>query len=397
MKQKQRRRSKAIAQRNQVMDHLRIGLPGVIIALAIYALMVTFAAAKPFKSEKHSFTLTTIAKGLEHPWGLAFLPGGDMLVSEREGRLRVIRGGKLIETPVSGVPKAAVSGQGGLLDVAVHPKFSENRLIYLAYSGRGEGGIGTEVVRGELRDNALQNVQMVFKVDKKTGGSAHYGGRLQFAQNGDLFISLGDRYSYMKEAQNPANHLGSIIRVHDDGSVPADNPFTGQAGKKPEIYSYGHRNVQGLALHPETGILWAHEHGPRGGDEVNIIKPGANYGWPVITYGIDYSGAIISDKTEMPGMEQPVIYWKPSIAPSGMAFYTGDKFPQWRTNLFVGALAGAHLRRLTLDGDKVTGQEALLEDLGERIRDVRQGPDGHLYIVTDDASNGAVMRLDPAS
>lgn len=392
------RRGKSMVMRGEGLAYLlRLGGLTALAAAALYALSAGPADSRTWQSEKHSFTIRTVASGLEHPWSLAFLPGGDMLVTEREGRLRLIRDGKLLPEPVKGVPKSVVRGQGGLLEVALHPNFAENRLVYLSYAAEGQGGVGTEVARGRLEGDSLRDLEVIFSVDKKTPGSAHYGGRLAFAPDGTLFITLGDRYSYLKEAQNPANHLGALIRVRDDGTVPADNPFAGKPGAKPEIYSYGHRNMQGIAFHPRTGVLWTHEHGPRGGDEVNIIKPGANYGWPAITYGIDYSGAIISDKTEAPGMEQPVIHWTPSIAPSGMAFYYGDKFPAWQGSLFVGALARTHLRRLTLEGEKVVAQEVLLADLQERIRDVRQGPDGFLYIVTDDANNGAVMRLEPAS
>lgn len=348
-------------------------------------------------SKAYNLKATVIADGLENPWSLAFLPNGDMLVTERPGRLRLISGGKLQEEPVSGTPEVVARGQGGLMDVALHPKFSENKLIYLTYSGRGEGGVGTEVARAVLNGSKLQSPQVIFKFDPKTGGNNHYGSRLLFHPDGSLYVTFGDRYTFMKEAQNTTNHIGTIIRIKDDGSVPEDNPFNGNKdGSRPEIFSYGHRNVQGIALRPGTMQVWAHEHGPQGGDELNLLKPGANYGWPAITYGIDYSGAIISDKTEAPGMEQPAVYWVPSIAPSGMAFYDGDKFPKWKGDIFLGALAGTHLRRVKLNGDRVVEQETLLSDLGERIRDVRQGPDGFLYVVTDDPSDGKVIRLEPA-
>ena len=242
----------------------------------------------------------------------------------------------------------------------------------------------------------LTDVETIFVAAPKTGGRAHYGSRLLFAPDGSLYVTLGDRYSHRKEAQNPGTHLGSVIRITDSGGVPADNPFVGRSDARPEVFTYGHRNVQGMALHPRTGAVWTHEHGPRGGDEVNILKPGANYGWPAVTHGVDYSGAVISDRSEAPGMEPPLVYWVPSIAPSGMAFYSGDAFPEWQGDLFVGALAGAHLRRLELDGDRVTAQEELLVDLNERIRDVRSGPDGFLYLLTD-ASDGRLLRLVPAS
>lgn len=350
--------------------------------------------AKIERSDKHDFRITTVAAELDHPWGLAFLPNGDMLVTERSGQLRIIRNGILDPKPIDGVPVVYASGQGGLLDVALHPNFKSNRLVYFSYAARGAGGAGTEVARGRLVGNKLAAVEVIFRVSPKTSGSNHYGSRLLFVPDGTLFITTGDRYSFLEQAQDTGDHLGTIVRVRDDGSVPDDNPFVGRAGARPEIYSYGHRNVQGIALRPGDNAVWAHEHGPRGGDEVNILRPGANYGWPAITYGIDYSGAIISDKSAAPGMEQPVVYWDPSIAPSGMAFYDGDRFANWRGNLFVGALADTHLRRLELDGDRVVKQEVLLEKLDERIRDVRVGPDGFLYVLTD-SSNGQVLRLEP--
>lgn len=346
------------------------------------------------KSDKHTFRIVTVAKGLEHPWGLAFLPGGDMLVTERSGTLRVIRGGKLDPKPVRGLPdNIYVAGQGGLLDVALHPEFEKNQLIYLSYAGRGKGGAGTEVARGRFTGDRLENLEVIFRVAPKTGGTGHYGSRLVFAPDGTLYITTGDRRQ-MKESQNPGNHLGTILRLRDDGSVPQDNPFVGRSDARPEIFSYGHRNGQGMALRPGTDVIWMHEHGAQGGDEVNILRPGANYGWPAITYGVDYGGGKISDKTSAPGMEQPVVYWDPSIAPSGMAFYDGDRFPEWRGNLFVGALKLTHLRRLELKGDKVVAQEELLEDLDARIRDVRNGPDGYLYVLTD-SSDGRLLRLEP--
>jgi glucose/arabinose dehydrogenase len=356
------------------------------------------AAAEVFTAKSGvRFRLVEVAGGLANPWSLAFLPGGDMLVTERPGRLRLIRGGKLEREPVAGAPKVAAQSQGGLLDVVPHPDFARNRLIYLSYAGSGEGGAGTEVMRAKLDGASLEEGKVIFRVEPKTGGGNHYGSRLLFAPDGTLYISTGDRFTFRDQAQNLGNHLGKIIRLKDDGTVPDDNPFKDKEGARPEIFSYGHRNTQGLALRPGTSQIWQHEHGPRGGDEVNLLKAGANYGWPKITYGVDYSGAIISDKKEAPGMEQPVVYWVPSIAPSGMAFYDGDKFPAWKGDLFVGALGLTHLRRLHLQGDRVTEQEVLLEDLGERIRDVRNGPDGFLYIVTDSPRNGRVLRLEPAS
>lgn len=375
------------------------GLGGLLAAAPAAFILAQAAHAAPgevYRSAAgHAFRLVEVAAGLKNPWSVAFLPDGAMLVTEREGRLRLIRGGKLEKDPVAGTPNVAARGQGGLLDVVPHPQFASNGLIYLSYSAAGEGGANTAVMRARLSGNRLEDARVIFEARPKTGGDSHFGSRLAFAPDGTLFVTLGERYSFRDEAQNTANHLGKVVRINDDGSAPKDNPFAGKPGALPEIYSYGHRNSQGIALRPGTAEIWEHEHGPRGGDEVNILKAGANYGWPKITYGIDYSGAIISGKTALPGMEQPVVYWAPSIAPSGMAFYTGDKFPKWKGDLFVGALAKTHLRRLKLDGAKVVEQEELLAGLEERIRDVRAGPDGFLYVVTDDASNGRVLRLEP--
>ena len=343
-----------------------------------------------------SIEMTTIADGLDHPWSLAFLPNGSMLVTERSGQLRIIRDGVLEKSPIAGTPEVRASGQGGLLDVLVDPEFTENQTIYLSYSGADGRKAGTEVVSARFDGTRITDMKRLFAAEPKTSGGRHFGSRLVIDGNGYLFISLGDRGDHREEAQNPSNHLGSVIRINRDGSVPDDNPFADGGESKPEIWSYGHRNVQGMALHPRTGEVWTHEHGPRGGDEVNVLKRGANFGWPAITYGVNYSGSIISDETEAPGMEQPVTYWVPSIAPSGMAFYTGDMFPDWQGDLFVGALRGRHLRRLELNGTEVVEQEVLLEDLGERIRDVRSGPDGFLYVLTD-SSSGKVIRLSPGN
>jgi glucose/arabinose dehydrogenase len=354
----------------------------------------TVDAQETYSSKDYEFTLTPIAEGLEFPWGIAFLPNGDALVTEREGRLRMIKDGKLQGQPITGLPKNIyIAGQGGLLDVALHPQFADNSLVYISYAAKAWGRTGTEVARGRLDGMALKDVEVIFKVDPKTKGNNHYGSRLAFLPDGTLMITAGDRFSFMHQAQKPSDHLGSIMRINDDGSIPADNPFADHKEYRHEIYSYGHRNVQGLAVQPDSGLIWEHEHGPKGGDEVNILKPAANYGWPEITYGINYNGEIISDKTHQDGMEQPVIYWDPSIAPSGMDFYTGDKFPEWNGDIFVGALAKTHLRRLHVEGDKITDQEVLLQDYG-RIRDVQTGPDGYLYILVD-ALDGQVLRLEP--
>ncbi len=383
--------------------------PGAFTAMAfgasIYLMAMVFSPAAPAqqnieRSEQHDFQVVTLAEGLEHPWGMAFLPDGGILITERPGRLRLFKDGKLLADPIPGGPQAIARGQGGLLDVALHPDFATNGYLYFSYTGadpaKDQRLTGTEVARARFDGRELTALEVIFRALPKTPGGAHYGSRLVFSRDGKLFVSLGDRRNYMKEAQNPANHLGSILRLNDDGSLPEDNPFAGQTKVMEEIFTYGHRNVQGLALHPSSGEIWAHEHGPRGGDEVNLLKSGANYGWPAITYGIDYSGAIISEKTSAPGMEQPVVYWDPSIAPSGMAFYDGDLFAQWKGDLFVGALAHRHLRRLEMDGQKVVGQEALLRGLRERIRDVRSGPDGFIYLLTDSA-RGRLIRLEPAA
>jgi aldose sugar dehydrogenase len=349
-----------------------------------------------FTTQKARVRVVTVADGLDHPWGMAFLPDGALLVTERSGQLRIVREGE-VSDPIGGVPEVRDRGQGGLLDVALDPNFATTRLVYLSYSEAGGEGAGTAVARGRLDGARLDNTQVIFRQQPKTGGGNHFGSRLVFARDGTLFITLGERFDYRDEAQNPANHLGKIVRINPDGSVPSDNPFVGRGdGARPEIWSLGHRNVQGAAINPETGALWTDEHGPRGGDEINIPQAGKNYGWPVIGYGVHYSGAKIGVGAAKPGLEQPVYYWDPSIAPSGMAFYTGDRFAGWRGNLFVGALKYRLLVRLELDGARVVAEERMLQDLDERIRDVRQGPDGLIYLLTD-SDDGRILRLEPAT
>jgi glucose/arabinose dehydrogenase len=346
------------------------------------------------KTQEHDLRIVKIVSGLEHPWGLAFLPDGRIIVTERPGRLRIIRGDRLEKEPISGLPAITARGQGGLLDVALHPDFIENGLIYFSYSGSGRGGIGTEVARGKLSGNHLENVEVIFRMAPKSKTSRHFGSRLIFDREGYLYITLGDR-GEKSRAQRPGDHAGSVIRLHDDGRVPADNPFVGQKGWQPEKFTSGHRNIQGVTIHPETGSVWTHEHGPQGGDEINVIRPGVNYGWPVITYGVNYvTGTKIGEGTHKPGMAQPLYFWVPSIAPSGMTFYTGDKFVRWRGNLFVGALKDQMLVRLSLDGERVVSEERLLKNKLGRIRDVSQGPDGFLYILTDE-KDGMLVRLEP--
>jgi len=371
---------------------------GRAAALACVALIAASgASAQTFRSDEHSFRVVRLVDGLEHPWSLAFLPDGTLLVTERPGRLRIVhamRDGRLQPQPVAGLPKVEAYGQGGLFDVVLHPRYAENRLVYLAYAARGADGVGTELARGRLTGTRLENVEVLFRQAPKGNTGRHFGGRIVFDRAGYVYLTLGDR-GEMPRAQRPNDHAGSVIRLHDDGRVPQDNPFVGKPGWKPEKYTLGNRNLQGAALHPTTGALWTHEHGPQGGDEVNVIRAGVNYGWPVITYGVNYgSGTKIGEGTAKPGMAQPLHYWVPSIAPSGMAFYSGDKFPRWKGDLFVGALKDQMLVRLRLDGEKVVREERLLQGVLGRIRDVRSGPDGYLYLLTD-SSDGVLARLEP--
>jgi len=374
---------------------LTLRLSVLAILAMVLALPKNLAIAQEFSSEDHRFQVTTLAEGLEYPWGLAFLPNGDFLITERPGQLRLFRNGALQDGRIPGAPRAADNGQGGLLDVLPHPKFEENNWIYLSYSG-GEGkSLGTKVARARLVDDRLVDLQTIVEVEPESSGGRHFGSRLAFGPDGMLYITTGDRGS-PDRSQDLSDMAGSVLRVTEGGKVPPDNPFVGRDGVAPEIFSYGHRNPQGLTVHPESGRLWSVEHGPRGGDEANVLTAGANYGWPVITYGRSYAGFRIGEGFAKEGMVQPATYWVPSISPSGMAFYDGSDFPAWEGNLFVGALSGQVLVRLELEGDKVTGEERLLKDLDERIRDVRMGPDGKLYLLTD-SPDGALLRLDPVN
>ena len=359
---------------------------------AILAAFLLFMSVPAFAAEP--VRPVTVADGLDHPWSVAFLPDGDFLVTERGGKLlRLGLGSQRAE--IKGLPDNIVARrQGGLFDVVLHPDFVKNKLVYLSYNGKGEGGTGTEVARAVLSGNRLRDLDVIFRAAPKMRSDVHFGGRLLFDADGKLLITLGDRMA-MNGAQDKSTHWGGIIRLNDDGTTPADNPFMDDSAARAELYSFGHRNVQGIALAPD-GTVWATEHGPQGGDELNIIRPGVNYGWPVITYGIDYDDSVISEKTAMDGMEQPVTYWRPSIAPSGLVVYTGDKYTGWTGDIFTGALAGMHLRRLDMKGDAIAMQEVLLSPLGQRIRDVRQGPDGLLYILTD-AADGRLIRLEPGA
>ncbi len=369
----------------------------IVLALSLLACAFSVHAgdAPIHASRLHDFRVVTLTQGLEHPWGLAFLPDGRMLVTERPGRLRIVGAdGRLDPRPVTGLPPVAAVGQGGLLDVALHPDHARNGWIYLSYAGPGPGGLGTEVLRGRLAGHALRDVQVLFRMRPKTASGYHFGSRLAFDRQDFLYITLGDRGD-MPRAQRFDDHAGSVIRLHDDGRVPADNPFVGRPGALPEKFTLGNRNMQGAALHPQTGELWTHEHGPQGGDEVNIMRAGVNYGWPVITYGVNYGfGTKIGEGTHKAGMAQPLWVWTPSIAPSGMTFYTGERFSKWKGNLFVGALRGAMLVRLELEGERILREERLLEDKLGRIRDVRAGPDGLIYLLTDSA-DGHLLRLEP--
>ncbi|HSD42542.1 MAG TPA: PQQ-dependent sugar dehydrogenase [Burkholderiales bacterium] len=367
------------------------------LLVAIACALAAPASAQTARTEEHVVRAVTVVAGLDHPWSIAFLPDGRMLVTERPGRLRIVgKDRQLDPRPVAGLPAGiAEHGQGGLLDVVLHPRFAENAWVYLSYAARDGTGVGTEVARGKLAGDRLTDVQTLFRMQPKSGGGRHFGSRLVFDRDGFLFITLGDR-GEQERAQRLDDHAGKIVRLHDDGRVPADNPFVQRAGARPEIWSLGNRNVQGAALHPRTGALWAHEHGPQGGDEVNVIRAGVNYGWPVITYGVNYGiGTKIGEGTAKPGLAQPILHWVPSIAPSGMAFYDGDRFARWKGDLFVGALRDRMLVRLRLDGERVVREERMFVGTLGRIRDVRASPDGLIYLLTDE-SDGKLIRLEPA-
>jgi glucose/arabinose dehydrogenase len=363
------------------------------LALALAAIATGAAAQeKVIRSEKGDLRLATVASGLEAPWGLAFLPDGRMLVTERPGRLRYVSAAGQISAPIEGVPKVFAMGQGGLLDVALDPAFAENGTIYLSFSEPVDRKARTAVARARLAAGRLEDVKVIFRQDPAVDARHHFGSRLVFDREGRLYVTMGDRGSQRDAVQDLGKHIGKIVRIGSDGSVPADNPFIGREGAKPEIWSYGHRNVQGAALHPVTGELWTHEHGPRGGDEVNVARAGLNYGWPVVTYGREYHGPKIGEGTAKDGMEQPLHYWVPSIGPSGMAFYTATAIPGWQGSVLVGALAAMQVARLEFGpDDKVRHEERIA--IGERVRDVRQGPDGAVYLLTDMGPGSKVLRL----
>lgn len=361
---------------------------------------VANASAATYASEQAPFAVTEVVAGLVHPWGLAFLPEGDMLVTERPGRLRRIGKEGRVSAPIAGVPRVFADGQAGLLDVAVSPTFARDNLVYLAYAEPNLRGnvCGTAVARGRLQGDRLTDVQVIYRQEPKLSAGTHVGARLVFDRAGDLFVTQGDNRTAAEAAQQLDKLQGKLVRIHADGSIPADNPFVGRKDARPEIWSYGHRNMQGAAINPATGALWTTEHGPMGGDELNIPQAGHNYGWPVVTNGMDYNGEAVPGSVgkTAPGMEAPHHAWTPSPGLSGMAFYSGKTIPAWRGNLFLGALAGSELIRLQLDGDRVVHEERLLRERGQRIRDVREGPDGNLYLLVDD-ENGKLLRISPAT
>lgn len=379
----------------------RIVLSAVVAGVALLGVQVSGQSV--FRSAYHDYRVVNFVDALVQPWSIAFLPGGDTLITERPGRLRIVRNGQLLPNPVEGVPTVVHNSQAGLLEVAPHPDFATNRLLYLTYSKPQDGGQATTaLIRGRFENDRLTNIQQLFESVSK--GRGHFGGKIAFDGNGFLFLSLGDRQVPPQgdleahPAQDLTNHHGKMIRLHDDGRVPADNPFVKTPNARPEIWSYGHRNVQGLAIHPATGEVWADEHGPQGGDELNLIRPGLNYGWPVIGFGVNYTtGLAIHSGTHRKGMEQPRHVWVPSIGISGLMIYTGDRFPQWKGSFFVGGMVGQQVVRLTHDPKRgFTGKEVLAPDLG-RIRDIRQGLDGLIYLVTDDRDGKPtpVLRMEP--
>jgi len=372
-----------------------------LIAAGLAALLATSAHAQQsqtIRAASGNLNVETIATGLANPWALAFLPDGRMLVTERSGRLRIVTPDGKVSPRAEGVPRVLARGQGGLHDIILDRDYAQNKTVYFCFADPVDGGGRTSLARATLVDDEtprLQDLKIIFRQEGPLSSGNHFGCRIVQMPDNTLFLTMGDHYTARDDAQNLGNHIGKIVRIRPDGSVPPDNPFANRQGPKPEIWSYGHRNSQGAAINPASGKLWMHEHGPRGGDEVNIPQAGKNYGWPVIGYGIDYSGARIHEGTQKAGMEQPIIQWTPVIAPSGMAFYSGELFPQWKGNLFIGGLATRNLVRLELAGEKVAKEERLLGNLSERIRDVRNGPDGALWLLTDSPS-GRILRVTPA-
>ena len=371
------------------------------------AISTAFAQGQVYESVEHDFRVVTVVEDIQHPWSIAFLPDGDMLFTQRTGELRIVRDGELLPDPVEGVPETRVINQGGLQEIALHPDFENNRIVYVSYSKPNGSRGTTALIRARFEGDRLNDVEEIFEADAWNERGGHFGAKIAFDEDGYLFMSVGDRQSSptgnleRHPAQDLSTHFGTIVRLMDDGSVPQDNPFVGHASARPEIWSYGHRNPQGLAFHPETGDLWSTEHGPQGGDELNLILPGVNYGWPVIGYGVNYrSGTPIHASGEREGMEQPKTFWIPSIGASGLIVYDGDAFPEWRGDIFAGGLAATHRRlaRITVaDDGRVMTQESLLHGVF-RIREVRQGPDGFIYLATDNRAGGLtdIVRMEPA-
>lgn len=365
-----------------------------LLTLGGAVLLATALARPAIAEEDPRFRIETVATGLDYPWGMAFLPTGDILVTERSGQLRLIRDGTLDPAPILNTPPTFAKSQGGYFDILAHPDFLENRTVYLSFAHGDRKTNTTRIVRARFDGRALQDVQVIFDTMPGKNTPVHYGGRMAFLPDGTLIMTTGDGFDYREHAQRKNTTLGKMIRINEDGTIPDDNPFLNEPDADPSIWTLGHRNAQGLVVDPQTGTVFLHEHGPRGGDEVNILVAGKNYGWPVATYGRDYSGATISPFTSYEGMVAPIKYWTPSIAPSGLTIYRGANFPDWDGNLFVGALAGQSLRRLVVEQGVVVSEETLLGDMGARIRDVRTGPDGNLYITTD-AADGSILRLVP--
>lgn len=393
----------AVPIRSKCFSHIRWV---VVVVLGLFVEVIAAQSVpQTIQTQEHAVRVTTLLRGLVHPWSLAFLPDGRLLISERRGTLRIVDKGRLTAQPVAGLPGVVEHGQGGLLDVALHPDYARNGWVYWSYNAGMGGVFGTELARGKLTGTLdapqMTDVEILFRMQPKSGAGLHFGSRIVFDRQGFLFLTLGDRgdspgRGAKHRSQLLDDHAGKVIRLHVDGRTPADNPFVKVAGALPEIFSFGHRNMQGAALHPQTGKVWTHEHGPQGGDEINTLIAGANYGWPVITYGANYGlGTKIGEGTAKEGMQQPLLHWTPSIAPSGMTFYSGKNFPNWKGNLFVGALVGRLLMRVVLDGETVLAQERLFEGKLGRIRDVREGPDGNIYVLTD-SPEGELIRIEPA-
>jgi glucose/arabinose dehydrogenase len=373
--------------------------PKLVLSALLLLSVSAYTQAKTVETERNTVRVTTLAEGFTHPWGMTFLPDNNLLVTERAGSLYWVKADGSARTKITGTPDVVAQGQGGLLDVAIDPDFEQNSWVYFSYSEPAQDGSksnSTAVMRAKLNNNELTEQQVIFRQAPKYESNAHFGSRLVFSPQGHLYITLGDRYSRMDDAQTLDNHHGKVIRIWPDGSIPDDNPFVNDDSALDAIWSYGHRNVQGADIHPETGKLWTVEHGPQGGDEINIPDAGKNYGWPEITYGVDYGGAIISEDAVKDGMEQPFYYWVPSIATAGATFYTGDAFPEWKGDFFVAALKSSLVARLDLYDGRTLHEERLFEDaVDARIRDINQGPDGYLYLLTDE-SNGAILQIKPA-